>query len=74
MELNKGENTERIYAFKLIKHCITVDCTIIPRAIVQSLIAITKHQDDPFYRISLQTLTELGLKISHLHRKYITIF
>ena len=63
MELNKGENTERIYAFKFIRHCITIDCTIIPRAIVQSLVAISKFQDDPCYRISLQTLVELGLII-----------
>eukprot|EP00164_Ancoracysta_twista_P018084 GFYU01031120.1.p1 GENE.GFYU01031120.1~~GFYU01031120.1.p1 ORF type:complete len:194 (-),score=45.00 GFYU01031120.1:488-1069(-) len=60
MELDQRQQAERMQVLKLVRRMMDVDCMLIPRYIVQSLVAIAEHMEDKFRRVCLEMLRELG--------------
>lgn len=59
---------ERMQSLKLIRRMMTVDSSLVPRSIVQALVAIAEHAKDDFRRVSLDAVRELGtlFRFNHL--------
>lgn len=55
---------ERMQALKLIRRMMVVDASLLPRSIVQSLVAIAEHVKDDFRRVCLDAVRELGAQPS----------
>ena len=52
---------ERMQALKVITRFIKVSPESLPMAIVRSVVSIAAHQEDPFHRVCLETLREMGV-------------
>lgn len=70
MEKNKGTESERIQAVKLIKDIMIVNVNLMPINLVQPLISIARQFDDPLYFICLDTLNELGTIVIYIELNF----
>eukprot|EP00002_Diphylleia_rotans_P005434 TRINITY_DN1456_c0_g1_i3.p1 TRINITY_DN1456_c0_g1~~TRINITY_DN1456_c0_g1_i3.p1 ORF type:complete len:936 (-),score=158.70 TRINITY_DN1456_c0_g1_i3:822-3629(-) len=62
LEKDKTNEQERLQALKLVRRMMEIDCKLISRAVIQSLISIAEHPDDNFRRVCLETLCEITVR------------
>lgn len=53
---------QRIEAMRLVRRILEVNPALMPRCIVQSLVAIVEARDDAFAKLALDTLTLLAVQ------------
>eukprot|EP00004_Rigifila_ramosa_P013527 TRINITY_DN3004_c0_g1_i1.p1 TRINITY_DN3004_c0_g1~~TRINITY_DN3004_c0_g1_i1.p1 ORF type:complete len:1085 (-),score=258.97 TRINITY_DN3004_c0_g1_i1:103-3207(-) len=62
LERDKVHDPERLQALKLIRKIMEVDCNVMPRSLVQSLVAVAENPEDNFKRVCLETLCEITIR------------
>lgn len=53
---------ERMEALKLCRRIMELKCSLLPRGIVRSLVAIANNPEDTFRRVALETLRQMALR------------
>ncbi|KAJ6255466.1 cytosolic regulator pianissimo [Anaeramoeba flamelloides] len=66
LEQQKYNKLGCVETFKLIYQIIHSDPDLMPRSFVQSIVAISEHEDDPLRVTAIMTLAELSLFNTHL--------
>eukprot|EP00516_Mucochytrium_quahogii_P006077 CAMPEP_0203753544 /NCGR_PEP_ID=MMETSP0098-20131031/7298_1 /ASSEMBLY_ACC=CAM_ASM_000208 /TAXON_ID=96639 /ORGANISM=" , Strain NY0313808BC1" /LENGTH=1723 /DNA_ID=CAMNT_0050644191 /DNA_START=914 /DNA_END=6081 /DNA_ORIENTATION=- len=62
LECEQRHVLERMEALKLCRRIMTLECSMLPRGIVRSLVAIANHSEDPFRNVVLETLRQLAIR------------
>jgi len=61
MERDEEHQAERIQALKLVRQLMEIDCSLMPKNIVQALTSIAEYHEDGLARVALETLCEIGI-------------
>jgi hypothetical protein len=56
-------------AMKLVRKIIELNCGLLPRCIVHSLVSIAEHPEDNFARVALESICEISKLLLYIETK-----
>eukprot|EP01102_Stenamoeba_stenopodia_P001967 TRINITY_DN11778_c0_g1_i1.p2 TRINITY_DN11778_c0_g1~~TRINITY_DN11778_c0_g1_i1.p2 ORF type:complete len:1167 (-),score=309.88 TRINITY_DN11778_c0_g1_i1:109-3609(-) len=62
LEKEKQPDRERIQALKFVRKLVEVDCSLVPRAIIQALVSVAEAREDPLSRSCLNVLIDIAIR------------